>query len=41
MKTSKRRHDGGAYRRCKTMIVAHTKRGKDRAKAGKRKKAKR
>lgn len=41
MKTSKRRHDGGAYRRCKTMIVAHAKQGKDRAKAGKRKKAKR
>lgn len=31
MKTSKNRHDGGAYRRCKTMIAAHAKEGKDRA----------
>ena len=41
MKTSKNRHDGGAYRRYKTMVSAHAKTGKDRAKAGKRKKAKR
>lgn len=40
MKTSKKRHDGGAYRRYKTMIAAHAKAGKDRRKAGKRKKAK-
>ena len=40
MNTSKNRHDGGAYRRTKTMISAHAKAGKDRAKAGKRKKAK-
>lgn len=33
MKTSKHRHDGGAYRRCKTMIAAHAKPGKDRSKA--------
>ena len=33
MKTSKTRHDGGAYRRCKTMIAAHAKAGKDRSKA--------
>lgn len=33
MKTSKNRHDGGAYRRCKTMIAAHAKAGKDRSKA--------
>lgn len=33
MKTSKHRHDGGAYRRCKTMIAAHAKAGKDRSKA--------
>ena len=32
---------GGAYRRFKTMIAAHAKAGKDRAKAGKRKEAKR
>lgn len=31
MKTSKSRHDGGSYRRCKTMIVAHAKEGKDRS----------
>ena len=31
MNTSKHRHDGGAYRRCKTMIAAHAKEGKDRA----------
>lgn len=43
MKTSKRRHDGSAYRRCKTMIAAHAKEGKDRSKARRkqRKKAKR
>ena len=40
MKTSKHRHDGGAYRRYKTMVSAHAKTGKDRAKAGKRKKGK-
>lgn len=40
MKTSKNRHDGGAYRRYKTMVSAHAKTGKDRAKAGKRKKGK-
>lgn len=38
MKTSKHCHDGGAYRRCKTMIAAHAKAVKDRSKAGKRKK---
>lgn len=27
MNTSKHRHDGGAYRRCKTMISAHAKPG--------------
>lgn len=37
MKTSKNRHDGGAYRRMKTMISAHAKQGKDRSKAGKEK----
>ena len=31
MKTSKHRHDGGAYSRMKTMISAHAKEGKDRA----------
>lgn len=31
MKTSKHLHDGGAYRRMKTMISAHAKEGKDRA----------
>ena len=31
MNCSKQRHDGGAYRRCKTMIVAHAKEGKDRS----------
>lgn len=40
MKTSKRRHDGGAYRRCKTMIVAHAKTGKDRSKARRKKRKK-
>lgn len=40
MKTSKHRHDGGAYRRCKTMISAYAKAVKDRSKAGKRKKGK-
>lgn len=34
MKTSKNRHDGGAYRRYKTMVAAHAKPGKDRSKAG-------
>ena len=38
MKTSKNRHDGGAYRRYTTMMAAHAKPGKDRSKAGKRKK---
>lgn len=43
MNSSKHRHDGGAYRRCKTMIAVHAKEGKDRSKARKkkRKKAKR
>ena len=40
MNTSKHRHDGGAYRRYKTMVAAHAKPGKDRSKAGKRKKGK-
>lgn len=40
MKTSKSRHDGGSYRRCKTLTAAHAKVGKDRSKAGKRKKYK-
>lgn len=42
MKTSKHRHDGGAYRRYKTMVSAHAKEGKDRSKARRkqRKKAK-
>ena len=40
MKTSKNRHDDGAYRRYKTMVAAHAKPGKDRGKAGKRKKGK-
>lgn len=44
MKTSKHRHDGGAYRRYKTLVAAHAKPGKDRSKARrkipKRKKAK-
>ena len=33
MNSSKHRHDGGAYRRCKTMIAAHANVGKDRSKA--------
>lgn len=43
MNNSKRRHDGGAYRRCKTMIAVHAKVGKDRSKARRkqRKKGKR
>lgn len=40
MKTSKNRHDGGDYRRYKIMVAAHAKPGKDRSKAGKRKKGK-
>ena len=40
MNNSKKRHAGGAYRRCKTMIAAHAKAGKDRSKAGKQKKGK-
>ena len=40
MNCSKKRHDGGAYRRMCTMIAAHAKPGKDRSKAGKRKKGK-
>lgn len=44
MKTSKHRHDAGAYRRMKTMTAAHAKPGKDRTKArrkpAQRKKAK-
>lgn len=31
MNSSKRRHDGGAYRQYKTMMAAHAKEGKDRA----------
>lgn len=33
MNTSKHRHDGGAYRRMKTMVSYHAKLGKDRSKA--------
>ena len=33
MNCSKQRHDGGAYRRMKTMTAAHAKPGKDRTKA--------
>lgn len=33
MNCSKRRHDGGAYRRYTTMMAAHAKPGKDRSKA--------
>ena len=33
MNTSKHRHDGGAYRRMKTMVSYHAKPGKDRIKA--------
>lgn len=40
MNNNKKRKDGGAYRRCQTMITAHAKTGKDRSKAGKRKKSK-
>lgn len=40
MNNSKHRHDGGAYRRMKTMTAAHDKPGKDRSKA-RRKPAKR
>lgn len=42
MNCSKKRHDGGAYRRYKTMVAAHAKPGKDRSKARRkqRKKAK-
>lgn len=40
MKSSKNRHDGGAYRRCKTMITAHAKKGKDRSKACRRQREK-
>lgn len=29
MDSSKHRHDGGAYRRMRTMIAAHAKPGKD------------
>lgn len=39
MNNSKRRHAGGAYRRCKIMCAAHAKEGNDRTKA-KRKQAK-
>lgn len=31
MNNSKKRHDGGAYRRCKTMCASHAKEGKDRS----------
>lgn len=40
MNNSKKRHSGGAYRRYQTMIAKHAKPGKDRSKAGKRKKGK-
>ena len=40
MNNSKKRHAGGAYRRYTTMVAAHAKAGKDRSKAGKRKKGK-
>lgn len=40
MKSSKNRHDGGAYRRCKTMITAHAKQGKDRSTARRRQREK-
>lgn len=40
MKTSKRRHDGGAYRRYETMVAAHAKPGKDRSKARRKKRKK-
>lgn len=33
MNCSKKRHDGGAYRRYTTMMAAHAKPGKDRGKA--------
>lgn len=33
MNCSKRRHDGGAYRRYTTMMAAHAKPGIDRSKA--------
>ena len=33
MNCSKQRHDGGAYRRMKTMAAAHAKPGKERSKA--------
>lgn len=33
MNSSKKRHDGGAYRRFTTMVSMHTKDGKDRTKA--------
>lgn len=33
MNSSKKRHDGGAYRRFTTMVAMHTKDGKDRTKA--------
>ena len=33
---SKQRHDGGSYRRMKTMIEYHAKPGKDRKKAKKK-----
>ena len=34
MNNSKKRHDGGAYRRFQTMTTYHAKPGKDRSKAG-------
>ena len=40
MNNSKKRHAGGAYRRYQTMTSYHAKPGKDRSKAGKRKKRK-
>lgn len=33
MNCSKKRHDGGAYRRMRTMVASHAKAGKDRTKA--------
>ena len=40
MNNSKKRHDGGAYRRFQTMTIYHAKPGQDRSTAGKRKKRK-
>ena len=40
MNNSKKRHDGGAYRRLQTMTIYHAKPGKDRSKEKKKKKRK-